>query len=99
MTWSNSGTTSSRSTRLFPHGAEFPSSGSRPGGLLERLAEAVVELELAILVVRRPEAKQSVLDEHCRAIGRDPKEIQRGATETGEGGVKKFKLTIPTTCM
>ncbi len=26
------------------------------------------------------------------------KEIQRGATETGEGGVKKFKLTIPTTC-
>ncbi|HEX5063796.1 MAG TPA: pilus assembly protein PilM [Kofleriaceae bacterium] len=27
------------------------------------------------------------------------KEIQRGATETGEGGVKKFKLTIPTTCM
>jgi Tfp pilus assembly PilM family ATPase len=27
------------------------------------------------------------------------KEIQRGATETGEGGVKKFKLTIPSTCM
>jgi Tfp pilus assembly PilM family ATPase len=27
------------------------------------------------------------------------KEIQRGATETGEGGVKKFKLTIPATCM
>ncbi len=27
------------------------------------------------------------------------KEIQRGATETGEGGVKKFRLTIPTTCM
>lgn len=27
------------------------------------------------------------------------KDIQRGATETGEGGVKKFKLTIPTTCM
>ena len=26
------------------------------------------------------------------------KEIQRGATETGDGGVKKFKLTIPTTC-
>jgi Tfp pilus assembly PilM family ATPase len=26
------------------------------------------------------------------------KEIQRGATETGEGGVKKFKLTIPTAC-
>ena len=24
------------------------------------------------------------------------KEIQRGATETGEGGVKKFKLTIPS---
>lgn len=27
------------------------------------------------------------------------KEIQRGATETGDDGVKKFKLTIPTTCM
>ena len=27
------------------------------------------------------------------------KEIQRGATETGENGTKKFKLTIPTTCM
>jgi general secretion pathway protein L len=27
------------------------------------------------------------------------KEISRGATETGEGGVKKFKLTIPSTCM
>jgi Tfp pilus assembly PilM family ATPase len=27
------------------------------------------------------------------------KDIQRGATETGEGGVKKFKLTIPSTCM
>jgi len=27
------------------------------------------------------------------------KEIQRGATETGEGGVKKFQLTIPATCM
>ena len=27
------------------------------------------------------------------------KEIQRGATETGEGGIKKFKLTIPSTCM
>ncbi|HEY5947252.1 MAG TPA: pilus assembly protein PilM [Kofleriaceae bacterium] len=27
------------------------------------------------------------------------KEIQRGSTETGEGGVKKFKLTIPSTCM
>jgi Tfp pilus assembly PilM family ATPase len=26
------------------------------------------------------------------------KEIQRGATETGEGGVKKFKLTITTDC-
>jgi Tfp pilus assembly PilM family ATPase len=26
------------------------------------------------------------------------KEIQRGATETGEGGVKKFRLTIPTAC-
>ena len=27
------------------------------------------------------------------------KEIQRGSTETGEGGIKKFKLTIPSTCM
>jgi hypothetical protein len=27
------------------------------------------------------------------------KEIQRGATETGDDGVKKFRLTIPTTCM
>ena len=27
------------------------------------------------------------------------KEIQRGSTETGEGGVKKFKLTIPQMCM
>ena len=27
------------------------------------------------------------------------KEIQRGATETGEGGVKKFKITIPNQCM
>jgi general secretion pathway protein L len=27
------------------------------------------------------------------------KEIQRGATETGEGGVKKFRLTIPTACI
>ncbi|HEY5924535.1 MAG TPA: pilus assembly protein PilM [Kofleriaceae bacterium] len=27
------------------------------------------------------------------------KDIQRGATETGDGGVKKFKLTIPSTCM
>jgi len=27
------------------------------------------------------------------------KEIQRGATETGDGGVKKFKLTIPHGCM
>jgi Tfp pilus assembly PilM family ATPase len=26
------------------------------------------------------------------------KEIQRGSTETGEGGVKKFKLSIPTAC-
>jgi general secretion pathway protein L len=27
------------------------------------------------------------------------KEIQRGATETGDNDTKKFKLTIPTTCM
>jgi Tfp pilus assembly PilM family ATPase len=27
------------------------------------------------------------------------KEPQRGAQETGEGGVKKFKITIPSTCM
>jgi general secretion pathway protein L len=27
------------------------------------------------------------------------KEPQRGPTETGEGGVKKFKITIPTSCM
>lgn len=27
------------------------------------------------------------------------KEIQRGATETGDDGAKKFRLTIPTTCM
>jgi Tfp pilus assembly PilM family ATPase len=27
------------------------------------------------------------------------KDIQRGATETGEGGIKKFKLTIPAACM